>query len=174
MKIKHERTTSGIANKGFSGLRRFVLRFKLSCTMIGNRPQSLTGHTADRYASCAAFLTDDTNHIIKNKTMKTIIFGILLGIAAGIIDVIPMIIKKLTWDANISAFVMWVIVGFLIATTDLNMNPILKGILIAFLVLTPCAVLIGWKEPKSLIPIFVMTLILGGLLGFLIPRLTNN
>ena len=49
-----------------------------------------------RYASCAAFLTDDTNHIIKNKTMKTIIFGILLGIAAGIIDVIPMIIKKLT------------------------------------------------------------------------------
>lgn len=106
--------------------------------------------------------------------MKTIIIGIILGTAAGIIDVIPMIIKKLTWDANISAFLMWVIVGFLIATTNLNMNPILKGILIAFLVLTPCAVLIGWKEPKSLIPIFVMTLILGGLLGFLIPKLTNN
>ena len=106
--------------------------------------------------------------------MKTIIIGIILGIAAGIIDVIPMIIKKLTWDANISAFLMWVIVGFFIATIDLNMNPILKGILISFLVLGPCAVLIGWKEPKSLIPIFVMTLILGGLLGFLIPRLTNN
>ena len=106
--------------------------------------------------------------------MKTIIIGLILGIAAGIIDVIPMIIKKLTWDANISAFLMWVIVGFLIATTNLNMNPILKGILIAFLVLTPCAVLIGWKEPKSLIPIFVMTLILGGLLGLLIPRLINN
>ncbi len=106
--------------------------------------------------------------------MKTIIIGIILGIAAGIIDVIPMILKKLTWDANISAFLMWVIIGFLIATTNLNMNPILKGILIAFLVLTPCAVLIGWKEPKSLIPIFIMTLILGGLLGFLMPRLTNN
>ena len=106
--------------------------------------------------------------------MKTIIIGIILGIAAGIIDVIPMIIKKLTWDANISAFLMWVIVGFFVATIDINMNPILKGILIAFLVLTPCAILIGWKEPKSLFPIFVMTLILGGLLGFLIPRLTNN
>mgnify|MGYP001342177178 FL=1 len=106
--------------------------------------------------------------------MKTIIIGIILGIAAGIIDVIPMIIKKLTWDANISAFLMWVIVGFFVATIDINMNPILKGILIAFLVLTPCAILIGWKEPKSLIPIFVMTLILGGLLGFLIPKLTNN
>ena len=106
--------------------------------------------------------------------MKTIIIGIILGIAAGIIDVIPMIIKKLTWDANISAFSMWVIVGFFIATIDLNMNPILKGILISFLVLIPCAFLIGWKEPKSLFPIFVMTLILGGLLGFLIPRLANN
>jgi drug/metabolite transporter (DMT)-like permease len=106
--------------------------------------------------------------------MKTILIGILLGIAAGIIDVIPMIIKKLTWDANISAFLMWVIVGFFIATIDLNMNSIVKGIVIAFLVLTPCAVLIGWKEPKSLIPIFITTLILGGLLGFLIPRLTNN
>ena len=106
--------------------------------------------------------------------MNPILTGILLGIVAGIIDVIPMIIKKLTWDANISAFLMWVIVGFFVATIDINMNPILKGILIAFLVLTPCAILIGWKEPKSLIPIFVMTLILGGLLGFLIPKLTNN
>lgn len=104
--------------------------------------------------------------------MRTILIGIFLGIAAGIIDVIPMIIKKLTWDANISAFLMWVIVGFFIATIDLNMNPILKGILIALLVLAPCAILIGWKEPKSLIPILSMTLILGGLLGFLIPRLT--
>jgi drug/metabolite transporter (DMT)-like permease len=106
--------------------------------------------------------------------MKTILIGILLGIAAGIIDVIPMIMKKLTWDANISAFLMWVIVGFFITTIDLSMNPIVKGILVAFLVLTPCAILIGWKEPKSLIPIIVMTLILGGLLGFLIPKLTNN
>jgi len=104
--------------------------------------------------------------------MKTIIIGIILGIAAGVIDVIPMIIKKLTWDANISAFFMWVIVGFFIATVDLNMNPVLEGILISFLVLTPCAVLIGWKEPKSLIPVFIMTLILGALLGYLIPLLS--
>jgi len=132
-----------------------------------------TAECANRYASCEAFLHDENNYI-KNLTMKTIIIGIILGIAAGIIDVIPMIIKKLTWDANISAFLMWVIVGFFIATIDLNMNPILKGILSAFLILTPCAVLIGWKEPKSLIPIFVMTLILGGLLGLLIPWLANN
>jgi hypothetical protein len=77
--------------------------------------------------------------------MKTIIIGILLGAAAGIIDVIPMIIKKLTWDANISAFSLWVVSGLLIATSGFEINPVIKGILIALLVLLPCAVLIGWK-----------------------------
>jgi drug/metabolite transporter (DMT)-like permease len=105
--------------------------------------------------------------------MKPVIIGILLGIVAGIIDVIPMVIKKLSWDANISAFTMWIVVGFFIATIDLSMNPILKGIIIAFLVLLPAAILIGWKEPKSLIPILVMTLILGGLLGYAIPKLSS-
>lgn len=104
--------------------------------------------------------------------MKKQIFGILLGSIAGIIDVIPMIIQKLTWDANISAFTMWVVVGFLIASIDMKMKPVLKGILIAFLVLLPSAILIGWKEPVSLLPITIMTLILGSLLGFFINKYT--
>lgn len=106
--------------------------------------------------------------------MKKARTGIVLGMIAGIIDIIPMVIQKLTWDANTSAFIMWVIVGFLISTVELKMNSILKGIFIAFLVLTPCAILIGWKEPISLIPIVIMTLILGGLLGYCIKKLTER
>ncbi|NLU38840.1 MAG: hypothetical protein GXX78_08120 [Bacteroidales bacterium] len=106
--------------------------------------------------------------------MKKIKIGILLGIVAGIIDVIPMIFQNLTWDANISAFAMWIIVGFLIATIDLKINPVIKGILTAFLVLLPTAILIGWKEPASLIPIVLMTTILGGLLGFLIKKILDK
>jgi hypothetical protein len=106
--------------------------------------------------------------------MKKIKIGILLGIVAGIIDVIPMIMQKLTWDANISAFSMWIVVGFLISTIDLKINSILKGILIAFLVLLPSAILIGWSEPFALIPIVIMTTILGGLLGFSIHRFSKK
>ena len=98
--------------------------------------------------------------------MKKIKIGILLGIIAGIIDVIPMIIQKLTWDANISAFSMWIVIGFLLSIIDLKMNAIIKGILISFLVLLPSAILIGWKQPFALIPIALMTSILGGLLGY--------
>jgi len=96
--------------------------------------------------------------------------GIIFGIIAGIIDVIPMIFQKLTWDANLSAFSLWVIAGFMISTSDLKINSVLKGILISFLILLPAAILIGWKEPLSLIPILIMTLILGGLLGYFINR----
>ena len=106
--------------------------------------------------------------------MKRIKIGLLLGIAAGIIDVIPMILQNLTWNANISAFTMWIVVGFLISTIDLKINPIIKGVLIAFLVLLPTAILIGWKEPISLIPIIIMTTILGGLLGLSIQKIIGS
>ena len=42
-------TTHNIANKGFSGMRRFVARFNFLCTLTGNRPQSLTGHIVKRW-----------------------------------------------------------------------------------------------------------------------------
>ena len=46
--IKPEPLTHNIANKGSGGMRRFVARFNFSCTLIGNRPQSLTGHIVKR------------------------------------------------------------------------------------------------------------------------------
>ncbi len=106
--------------------------------------------------------------------MKKILIGISLGAIAGVLDVIPMIIQKLTWDANISAFSMWIIIGFLLTIIKIKINSILKGILISFLVLTPSAILIGWKEPLSLIPIAIMTLILSSLLGLVMGKIINK
>lgn len=106
--------------------------------------------------------------------MRKYLIGFILGIVAGIIDIIPMIIQNLTWDANIAAFSMWLVVGFFISSIDLKINSIIKGIMIACLVLLPSAILIGWKEPISLIPIVIMTVTLGGLLGFSIHKITNR
>ncbi|MEM5814229.1 MAG: hypothetical protein QXD77_00220 [Candidatus Aenigmatarchaeota archaeon] len=102
--------------------------------------------------------------------MKKLQFGALLGIAAGVIDVALMVLQNLTWDANISAFFLWVVSGFLIAATDIKLKGALKGLAVSFLVLLPSATLIGWKEPISLAPIFVMTLILGSALGILVEK----
>lgn len=49
IKIKNCRPiTRAIANEGFCGMRMFVARFNFSCNLIGNRPQSLTGHNRQR------------------------------------------------------------------------------------------------------------------------------
>ncbi len=100
--------------------------------------------------------------------------GLLLGAAAGSIDVIPMFIQNLPWSANLSAFTFWIVTGFLIATSRLEMAAPFKGICIGFMVLLPVGILIAAQDPMSLIPITVMTLILGSLLGFLIEKIAKN
>ncbi|MEK7167162.1 MAG: hypothetical protein AAB732_02025 [Patescibacteria group bacterium] len=102
--------------------------------------------------------------------MKKTQLGILLGIIAGIIDVVPMVLQKLTWDANLSAFTFWIVAGFFIATTNISLKGALKGVVISILLLIPLAFIIGWQEPVSLIPITIMNLILGSALGFLIEK----
>ena len=104
---------------------------------------------------------------------NNIVIGLVLGAVAGILDVIPMLIQRLTWDANLSAFLLWVVSGFFLATTNLKLPPVLKGIVIPFICLLPSALLIGWAEPVSLVPISVMTLILGALLGFAYGKLSH-
>jgi len=104
---------------------------------------------------------------------NNIIVGMLLGAVAGALDMIPMLLQGLTWDANLSAFFLWVVSGFMLATSSLKLAPVLKGIMIPFICLLPSAFIIGWKEPFSLIPIGIMTLILGALLGFMYSKVVK-
>ncbi|MBC8553390.1 MAG: hypothetical protein H8D23_27540 [Candidatus Brocadiales bacterium] len=101
------------------------------------------------------------------------VLGLLLGVVMGVLDVILMVMQGLTWDANLSAFFLWVVSGFMLATSNLKLQPIWKGVAIAFLCLMPSVFIIGWNDPLALIPIGVMTLILGALLGFSYGRLAK-
>ena len=102
--------------------------------------------------------------------MNKLIAGLLFGAIAGGIDLTPMLSQKLSWDADLSAFAMWLVVGLLVSVVELKINPVLKGILISFAVLLPSAILIGAKEPVSLIPIGGITLILGSMVGFMVDK----
>ena len=104
---------------------------------------------------------------------NNIITGLILGIFAGILDVIPMVLQGLTWDANLSAFFLWVVSGFMLATSKLELQPVLKGIVLAFLCLLPSVFIIGWNDPFALVPIGIMTLILGAFLGFSYGKLAK-
>jgi hypothetical protein len=100
--------------------------------------------------------------------------GILLGIIAGFLDLIPMVIQKLPWNANLSAFIMWVVVGFLVSLSELPVINTLKGLIIANAVLFPNIFIIGAKDPISVIPILIMITILGSLLGYTYGRIKEK
>ncbi len=103
-------------------------------------------------------------------SMKKVCLGVLLGIVVGIIDVIPMVIQKITWDANLSAFFHWVVVGFFISSVNLKVKGVVKGLLVSVITLIPIAFLVWWKDTSSIIPMSVSTLVFGSLLGFLIDK----
>ena len=52
---EHQLLTRGIANKGFTDLRKEVARINFFNVRLGRRPQPLTGHTSN--VMCHAWAT---------------------------------------------------------------------------------------------------------------------
>ena len=98
--------------------------------------------------------------------MNGLLISLLIGLIAGIIDIIPMIIKKLDRIAIISAFSAWVILGVFIPRIELVSISWLNGIIVAHLFVFPTLCLIYKEEKKSIIPIIITTTILGCGVGF--------
>jgi len=97
--------------------------------------------------------------------MKDFLFSIVLGIAVGTIDIIPMIIKKLDTLFVLSAFFMWITVGILVPKMDVTGIFWADGILTAILVYIPLLFLILRLDRQALPQITLTTLILGALTG---------
>ncbi|OGC24753.1 hypothetical protein A3J90_06000 [candidate division WOR-1 bacterium RIFOXYC2_FULL_37_10] len=102
--------------------------------------------------------------------MEKIYLVLIFGIIAGLIDITPMLIMKLPWNANLAAFLTWVIAAFFIATSNIALNSIAKGVLVSFLLVLPVLPIINGGFTQR-IPIIIMTLILGSLLGYFIGRI---
>ncbi len=97
--------------------------------------------------------------------MKNIFIALIIGISAGIIDVVPMIIQRIDKTACISAFIQWIVLGLIIPYVNWDMQAWLKGLIIAELAALPIMVLVFAKDPKSIIPIIIFSAILGIAVG---------
>lgn len=98
--------------------------------------------------------------------MKNIIIALLIGLVAGIIDVLPMIIQKLDKYSNLSAFVHWLVLGLIIPFVSWGISPWLQGLIIGELSAIPVIITQIPKDKKAIVPIIVMSAILGALVGF--------
>jgi hypothetical protein len=97
--------------------------------------------------------------------MKNIFIALIIGLSAAIIDVVPMIFQRIDKSACISAFIQWLVLGLIIPYVNWDMQPWLKGLIIAELTALPIMVLVFAKEPKSIIPIIIFSAILGVAVG---------
>lgn len=93
--------------------------------------------------------------------MNSILIALLIGIIAGILDVIPMIIQKLDKQANWSAFFHWIALGLIIPFIDWNITPWLKGLIIGEISSIPIMILVFSDDKKAIIPIAISSAILG-------------
>jgi hypothetical protein len=76
--------------------------------------------------------------------------GILIGIAAGIIDIIPMIAQKLNKKTIVSAFLQYFFVSVIIVNIDLpNIVWWLEGGLIALFGAIPLVLIVAATDEKS-------------------------
>ncbi|MBI4721419.1 MAG: hypothetical protein HY769_00160 [Candidatus Stahlbacteria bacterium] len=105
--------------------------------------------------------------------MLKLFISLIIGVIAGIIDVTPMIFQKLDKYACISAFVHWVILGIVISYIEMPLVPWLKGIIISVLSALPIVILVSKEDPKSIIPILAMSIILGAGVGIVTAKFAN-
>ena len=97
--------------------------------------------------------------------MKNYLISLLIGLIAALIDIAPMVIKKLDKFFILSAFFVWIILGLFIPKINFVSISFLNGIIVALLFVLPMAFLIYKLDPKGLPVIIITTIILGCLVG---------
>jgi hypothetical protein len=105
--------------------------------------------------------------------MKKFTIALLIGLTAGIIDVVPMFFMHLNWYANISALLHWCVLGIIIPFVKWNVKPWLKGVIIATISAFPVIVITLEEDYSSVLPILFSSVILGALTGIVSNKLIS-
>jgi len=98
--------------------------------------------------------------------MDILLLSVIIGIVAGIIDIIPMIMQKLEKQATISAFLQYFFVSIIIVNIDLpHIAWWLQGGLISVALSLPVVCIVSMNDKKAVPIILIMAAILGTLIG---------
>lgn len=98
--------------------------------------------------------------------MNPIVLSLLIGLAAGALDALPMILKKLPKRATISAFLQYIVVAVIIVNIDLpGVVWWLEGGLVSLMMATPIVIIIAETDKKSIPIILTNAVVLGTLIA---------
>ena len=100
--------------------------------------------------------------------MDKLIFSAIIGLVAGVIDIIPMIMQKLPLPhySTVSAFFHYFFVSIIILNVDIPHIPWwLEGGVVGLALTIPMLIQVGHSDKKSLPIIAFNAVILGTLVG---------
>ncbi|MCL2013236.1 MAG: hypothetical protein FWG75_10680 [Cystobacterineae bacterium] len=98
--------------------------------------------------------------------MDTLLLSAIIGLIAGTIDAIPMLVQKLEKRAIVSAFLQYFFVSIVIVNIDLpHIVWWLQGGFISVALALPVVVLVAAKEKKAIPIILTMAAVLGTFIG---------
>lgn len=98
--------------------------------------------------------------------MKRLLISIVVGIIVGLIDITPMMVKKMDWRATVSAFLHYVFVSIVILNIQLpGITWWLQGSIVSFCLALPIMIIVSTNDKKAAPIIAVMSIILGAIIS---------
>ncbi len=94
-----------------------------------------------------------------------ILKALIIGVGAGIIDVIPMVLKHMDIYSNLSAFTHWVVLGLIIPFISWPLAGWAKGIVAGLLLAVPTVIMLFPVDRLVVFPITLFSVILGAAVG---------
>ncbi len=103
--------------------------------------------------------------------MKKYTKGALIGIIVGIFNCLSLIfVKDIEITVYISTFITWIVIGIFTNIVKIDLNSIIKGIIVALLVSLPSLVYTVASSIFGAIWTLATTLISGAILGYFIEK----
>jgi hypothetical protein len=98
--------------------------------------------------------------------MDKLLLSAIIGLAAGIVVVIPMIVQKLPKYSTTASFFYYFFISIIIVNIDLPYLPWwLQGGLISFVMMIPILIHVGHTDKKPVPIITVNSIVIGTLIG---------
>ena len=98
--------------------------------------------------------------------MRTLLISTIIGVVAGGIDVLPMLLQKMDKRAIVSAFLQYFFVSIIIVNIDLpGITWWLQGGIISLALACPILVIVSGADRKAVPIIATMSVVLGTLIG---------
>lgn len=102
--------------------------------------------------------------------MKDGIVILVVGLVAGLLDLIPLIMVKAPFLNMVSIVCFWLVAVLFMLKTTLFKNSFLNGFTVAVLLMLPVVLTVYTVNPKDFLPMLSMAVILGPLAGAAVRR----